>query len=75
MLRSRASGPRASGTWESRELSIALAIFWLLSVVEAITPLLRHEAYGAQASLATIVVGGVPYLLFDGLRSRRRARV
>lgn len=79
MLRSRRGtestaslGPR--GGWEISELSTALVVFWLLSLVEAIMPLARHEAYDAQASLAILVVLGVPYLLFDRLRRPWRER-
>jgi hypothetical protein len=48
-----------------------MAVFWLASVVRVVGALVRHEAFGAEETLALLAIFAVPFLLCS---KRRRLR-
>jgi hypothetical protein len=45
-----------------RDLKVLLAVFWLISAVRAVGALVRHEVFGAEATMALVAVLVLPWL-------------
>ncbi len=50
---------------------LALGLFWLGSLLQMAWVFLRHDVFGVEATLASMVVVGLPWLVLR--RPRRRA--
>jgi hypothetical protein len=57
-------GDRLAAAWRSDGgLLIVLGLFWLVSVIRCVGGLLRHEVFGAEATLALMAIVGLPWLV------------
>ena len=54
-----------------RDLLPVLALFWLVSVVRVVGALVRHETFGAEATLALVAAVVVPCVIHLGRRRKR----
>jgi hypothetical protein len=64
--------PRARW-WSDGDLAVTMLVFWIASVVRVAGAFMRHEVFGAEASLAFMSVLVVPWVFGRALlRSRRR---
>ncbi len=50
--------------WEGASVPAVVALFWLISLVRVVGALLRHEVFGAEATLALTAVLALPFVLF-----------
>jgi hypothetical protein len=57
------------------DLVPAFVLLWIVSVLRVVGGIVRHEAFGAEASLAAMACVGVPWLLVQSWMASRRARV
>ena len=61
--------PKRAQRWGGRELLVGFALFWAVSLVRVVGGVVRHEVFGAEATLALMAVFGIPWLVF-GRRDR-----
>ena len=53
---------RPESGWSDRDVRIALALFWIVSVIRVVGGILRKEVFGTEATLAFMTVIGIPLL-------------
>ncbi len=71
----RATDEHASTESRSdRELLPFLALFWIMSVARVVAAFVRHETFGAEATLAFLAVLLLPLLAKESFTAVRRAR-
>ena len=54
-----------------RELLVVLALFWVVSLVRVVGTVVRHEVFGAEATLALMAVLVIPWLTLRRSTQRR----
>ena len=55
--------PERTKRWGERELLVGLALFWVVSLIRVVGGVVRHEVFGAEATLALMAVLGLPWLV------------
>jgi hypothetical protein len=58
--------------WTDVDLLLAAALFWIVSLLRVVGGFLRKETFDAEATLALVVVVGIPWVLLHG---RGRSRI
>jgi hypothetical protein len=56
--------PRARERRCDSDLWPAFTLFWMISAARVVEGVLRHEVFGAEATLALMSVVGLPWLFF-----------
>jgi hypothetical protein len=67
------AAPADQGTSESNVVVAGLALFWLATVVRVAAAFIGSENWGAEPSLAILVVFAVPVLIREEIRARGSA--
>jgi hypothetical protein len=54
------------------DVVLAMALLWMLSAIRVVGAVMRREVFGAEASLATVSLVVIPWMLFRRRSGRRR---
>ena len=72
--RFRPTAPDKGGGRGEPELLVVLALFWVVSLVRVVGAIVRHEGFGAEATLALMAVLAIPWLTLGRYAERRVPR-